>query len=482
MLIKGDYFIKNGPFRGSLESLRKFKCPSWFMDAKFGIWSHWGPQSVPMYGDWYARNMYIEGSDQYRYHCRKYGHPSKFGYKDIVNLWKAENFNAEELMELFVDAGAKYFVAQGMHHDNFDNFNSTYQPRFNSLAMGPQKDIVGEWQMAANKYGLPFGVTEHLGASYGWFGTSKDCDLNGMYKGVPYDGNENQVTDLYYQGNNGYDLWKNGWLTENEAFQRHWFLRVKDLIDKYKPDFLYSDSVLPFGQYGIDIVAHLYNTSAEKNGGENNAVYTQKDTNPDIFSVGILDIERSQEDKITDYYWQTDTSIGDWFYNVRDIYKPWNVIMETLVDIASKNGNLLLNVVQKPDGTIDDECRYTLEMLAKWMKINGEGIFETRPWRVSGEGTGGYKKTGGFDEQTVNWNPGDIRFTYKDSTIFAFLMRWPGETGIIRALPVTKEQVKEVTLLGVGNVEYTQTGAGLVVKLPKAEPSEFVSCLKISIL
>lgn len=481
MITEGDFSIASGPFQGTFESLRNFQCPEWFKDAKFGIWSHWGPQSVPMFGDWYARRMYEEGSDQYRYHCRKYGHPSNFGYKDIAALWKAENFDAEGLMKLFVAAGAKYFTAQAMHHDNFDNFNSTYQPRFNSVAMGPKRDIVGEWQAAAKKYNLPFGLTEHLGASYGWFGTSKDCDVNGKYRGIPYDGTLEDYEDLYYSSNNGYNLGTDGWLTQNEAFHKHWFLRIKDVIDKYKPDLLYSDSAVPFGKYGLDIVAHLYNTSAALNGGVNQAVYNQKDKNPEIFSIGILDIERSQEDKITEYYWQTDTSIGDWFYNVKDHYKPWNVILESIIDITSKNGNILLNVVQKPDGTLDEECEYTLKKLAEWMTINGEGIFGTRHWHKSGEGDGGFKKTGGFDEKAVTWQPGDVRYTIKGNTLYAFLMRWPGNMAILKSLPDVKGKVHAVSLLGFGEVKYTQNGAGLMVTLPDKMPSEFVNCLKITL-
>ena len=164
--------MKEGPFEPTWESLRGFECPDWFRDAKFGIWSHWGPQSVPMYGDWYARNMYIEGHDQYRYHWRVYGHPSRVGYKDILCRWKAENFEPEALMELFVAAGARYFVAQAVHHDNFDNWHSRHNP-WNAVEMGPKKNIVALWQAAAEKHQLPFGLTEHLGATYKWFATNK---------------------------------------------------------------------------------------------------------------------------------------------------------------------------------------------------------------------------------------------------------------------------------------------------------------------
>jgi alpha-L-fucosidase len=505
-----DFSIEGGPFEPTFASLRRFECPKWFTDAKFGIWSHWGPQSVPMFGDWYARGMYIEGSPQYLYHLRKYGHPSRFGYKDVPALWKAEAFDPAALMDKFVRAGAKYFVAQAMHHDNFDNFESAYQPRFNSTVMGPKRDILREWKKEAKKYGLPFGVTEHLGASYGWFGVAKGCDMAGPYRGVPYDGADPAFKDLYYENNNGHKLSEHGrydragWYTDYEPFHRHWFLRIKDLINKLEPDLLYSDGGLPFlrlqddnvhnygvhgaqvdeadkgAQYGLKIIAHLYNTSCRLN-GKNLAVYTQKDRNQQVFSMGILDIERSQEDRITPYYWQTDTSVGDWFYNVKDVYKPWHVIAETRVDIVSKNGNLLLNIPQKPDGTLDGECEYLLEQMAEWMAVNGEGIHGARHFRVSGEGNTGFqKKAGGFDEGTVSWQPDDVRYTAKDGIVYAFLMRRPPDNrAVLRELNDSREKAAKVLLLGGGELPFKQHGAALVVDLPDRLPSERLNCLKV---
>lgn len=504
--------IKSGPFEPTFESLRKFECPEWYKDAKFGIWSHWGPQSVPMFGDWYARNMYKEGHPQNLYHLKKYGHPSSFGYKDVAALWKAEKFDPTALMELFVRAGAKYFVAQAMHHDNFDNFDSKYQPRFNSVAMGPKRDILQEWKKEANKHGLYFGVTEHLGASYSWFGTAKGCDYMGTYRGIPYDGNDPDYCDLYYEGNNGYKLFERGkydragWYTAYEPFQMHWFLRIRDLIDKLQPDLLYSDGGLPFlrvpddmlhnypvhdaafdemqetAKYGLNIVAHLYNLSVARN-GTNKAIYNQKDRNSRVFSIGILDVERTREDKITPYYWQTDTSIGDWFYTVKDVYKPWNVIIETLVDIISKNGNLLLNIPQKPDGTIDIECEDTLNQVAKWMSVNGEGVYGTRHFRVSGEGNSNFIRTeGSFDEQAVAWQPDDVRYTCKGNAIYAFLMRRPFDNkSVLRELNSSREKVAAVQLLGGDKLPYKQHGAALVVDLPERLPSpDWVNCLRIT--
>jgi len=312
--------ILPGPFQPTWESLRTFQCPGWFRDAKFGIWSHWGPQSVPMYGDWYARHMYIEGHDQYRYHLRKYGHPSRFGYKDIVQRWQAENFDPDGLMALYVKAGARYFVAQAAHHDNFHNWNSS-QHRWNAVNFGPKKDILGLWQAAARRAGLPFGFSEHMGATFSWFVPNKRADKTGPFAGVPYDGNDPAYEDLYLP-NRGEKSFEDGvWYTANPWWHARWFGYVKELIDLYQPDLLYSDGGVPFGEYGLNAIAHLYNTSASRHGGVNRAVYTQKDKNTAVLSVGVYDIERSQAPGNFPFVWQTGTSVGDWFYNLRDVYK-----------------------------------------------------------------------------------------------------------------------------------------------------------------
>ena len=480
--------IKKGPFEPTFESLRTYECPEWFRDAKLGIWSHWGAQSVPMYGDWYARNMYYEGSEQYLYHIRHYGHPSKFGYKDLVQLWKAEKFDPDSLMDLYVDAGAKYFVAQAMHHDHFFNYDSKIH-RWNSVNMGPKKDIIGLWKSAAEKKGLPFGFSEHLGATSSWWKWNKGSDKEGAYKGVPYDGNDPAYEDLYLPNREHYDpnqkFWDlEPWFSPNKWWHQRWFDIMRELIDLYEPDFLYTDGGLPFGENmyeaGLNAVAHLYNTSAANHNGKNNAVYTQKDRQKEIYSVGVLDIERSQSPEIKPEPWQTDTCLGDWFYNVRSVYKKPGHVIEILVDIISKNGNLLLNVPQKPDGTIDDECTYTLEEMAKWIKVCKEGVFGTRPFRAAGEG---YSKVHieGFKEDAVDWTSSDFRFTTKGNTLYAFQMRWPEDNRAVIKSLTPAEKVKNVRLLGVGNVPFEQPYGTLVVKLPDKKPTEYVNCIAIEL-
>jgi alpha-L-fucosidase len=476
-----DRIIEKGPFEPTWESLRQYQCPQWFEDAKFGIWSHWGPQAVPMYGDWYARQMYIEGSDQYRYHVRKFGHPSQFGWKDVVQLWKAEKFDPEGLMDLFAQAGAKYFVAQAAHHDNFHNWNSSHH-RWNSVNMGPHKDIIALWQAAAKKRGLPFGFSEHMGATFTWYKPTKGADKTGLYVGVPYDGNDPAFEDLYLPNRDTGELSEGTWYTDDPRWQAKWYEFAKELVDRYQPDLLYSDGGVPFEQYGLDIIAHLYNTSAKLHGGVNQAVYNQKNRNANVYTVGILDIERSQLPGIFPHIWQTDTSVGDWFYNLRDVYKSPKQVAEMLVDIVSKNGNLLLNIPQRPDGTLDDECTYILKSLAGWFQANGEGIYGTRPWTVFGEGPSSVVIQG-FKEEAVPWTIEDFRFTQKDGSVYAFQMKWPeGGKTVIRSLAQgSVPAVKSVVALGfAAPLKFEQTPRGLAIDLPEQKPSEYAQCYKVS--
>ena len=473
-------------FQPTFESLREHDYPEWFQDAKFGIWSHWGPQSVPMCGDWYARNMYIQGSPQYNYHVRHYGHPSVFGYKDICAPWKAEKFDAEELMGLYHRAGARYFVAQAMHHDNFFNYDSKVN-RFNSVNIGPEKDICAQWKVAADKYGMPFGLTEHLGASFSWWYVNKGADSYGPFKGVPYDGNDPRYADFYHANQEHFQSEDFGkltqWLTGSKAFQKYWLDTMKELVDTFHPALLYSDSGLPFEEEGyeagLEAVSYLYNDSIARN-GSNQAVYTQKNRDFDVYRVGTLDIEKSQLPGVQPFPWQTDTCIGNWFYDAKQTYKRPDQIIEMLVDIISKNGVMLLNVLQRPDGTIDAEARYILEELEKWFAVCEEGVYGTRPFRVFGEGDTRVTIYG-FTEDKTEWNSSDFRFTKKGDTLYAFMMKAEGgQTMVIKSL-LPEEKVESVRLLGVGEVAFTQYEGVLVGKLPENLPTEYTNCLAVKL-
>jgi len=481
-------------FEPSFESLHQYTAPEWFKDAKFGIWSHWGPQSVPMFGDWYARNMYIQGTSQYEYHVRHYGHPSKFGYKDICALWKAEKFDPEALMEKYYKAGARYFMSQGTHHDHFFNYDSKVN-RMNSVNVGPKKDILALWKAAADKFGMPFGISEHLAASFSWWRVNKGSDSYGPYAGVPYDGNDPAYADFYHANQeHGVEDPHNcfPWYTGNREFQEYWLRCVNEMIERFQPELLYTDGSLPFGEHwegktsadtgdaayekGLQAVANLYNTSIAKH-GENKAVYLQKDRTPEIYSVGVLDIEKSQLPGIMPAPWHTDTCIGNWFYDVHSPYKRPEQIIEMLVDIISKNGVMLLNILQRPDGTIDEDADYILEKIGEWFDINSEAVYGTRPWRVFGEGDT-FVKIEGFKEEKTNWNRNDFRFVQKDGAVYAFMMgAAAGDTVVLRSF--AQDDVKSVELLGYGPVAFKKEYGVLVVQLPETLPSICANVLKV---
>ncbi len=473
--------IAKGPFQPTMESLTNFVCPEWFRDAKFGIWAHWGPQAVPMAGDWYAKHTYVQGHGQYKHHLQNYGHPFTNGWKDIIPLWRAEKWEPDRLMALYKKAGAKYFVSMGVHHDNFDLWNSKHH-RWNAVNMGPRRDVVGEWQRAAKKQGLRFGVSEHLGASYTWFQTSHGADATGPLAGVPYDGTDPKYEDLYHPKAAPDDK---GWYSTNPQWHQEWFSRIQDLVDSYKPDLLYTDGGIPFGETGRGLVAHFYNADLQRH-RRLEAVYTCKKIGSGEFVTGtcVQDMERGVLPGINPYPWQTDTSIGDWFYNSNWKFRPVSWTIHMLVDIVSKNGNLLLNIVQRPDGSLDPEVVESLEQLAAWMKVNGDAIYGTRPWQVYGEGP--VRSKGGHFKEDFAYTARDIRFTTKGKTLYAFALGGPDDGKLIiksLAKPVDGKgnRINRVTLLGhKGKLRFEQTGEALVVQLPSTKLSDIACALKIS--
>jgi alpha-L-fucosidase len=477
--------IQKGPFQATRESLKTYRAPEWFRDAKFGIWAHWGPQSAAEYGDWYARNMYMQGSRQYKYHVERYGHPSKFGFKDIIPTWKGAKFDPEHLMELYKTAGAKYFVSMGVHHDNFDLWNSRHT-RWNSVKMGPKMDIVGMFRKAALKQGLRFGVSDHLWISYKWFSVSHGSDKTGPLAGVPYDGTDPQYADLYHDVKEIYE--KLPWNDEGipDSWKRHWLLRIKDLVDQYQPDLLYSDGAIPFEEYGLNLVAHLYNQSAELHRGSVEAVYTSKRLEDCEAGTCVFDVERGLVDKVWPDPWQTDTCIGDWHYNREAHYKSPKTVIDMLVDIVSRNGNLLLNFPLPNNGELDAEELKILSEITKWMAVNGEAIYGTRPWKIFGESPGAQIRSGErFNERARKpFTADDVRFTTKGKALYAFVMGWPEKEALIRPLAtagtVGVDRVRNVELLGFkGKLKWTQDAAGLRVQMPPEKPCDHAIALKV---
>ncbi|HLO98569.1 MAG TPA: alpha-L-fucosidase, partial [Fimbriimonas sp.] len=454
--------------------LKQNTYPKWFTEGKLGIWAHWGPQAVPMEGDWYARQMYEEGSPKYKHHLENYGHPTKFGFKDIIPLWKAEKWDPDRLMKLYKEAGATYFVSMAAHHDNFDLWNSTHQ-RWNSVKMGPKRDVVGDWQKAAKKLGLRFGVSEHLGASWTWFQKSRGADQNGEFKGIAYDGTDPAFEDLYHPKALPGDT---GWYSTDPRWHNQWYKRVKDVVDLYKPDLLYSDGPLPFGPVGESLVAHFYNVTMR--GSQQQAVYACKQPSEGRWAQ---DVERGVLPDIQEHPWQIDTSIGDWYYNKNWKYRGAEWVVRMLVDVVSKNGNLLINVVQHPNGSLDPEAEKVLSDMAAWMKVNGESIYKTQPWLVYGEGPNRAK--GGAFREEFAYTANDVRFVQRGTgTVYATLMNKPSSSSVtitcLAKKPGDRGTITGVSVLGQkGKATWKQTELGLELTLPEGSYSHIGTVIKV---
>ncbi len=512
-----------GPFQPTWESLaQNYRCPEWFRDAKFGIWAHWSAQCVPEQGDWYARQMYIQGHPQYNHHLRTYGHPTKFGFMEIDNLWKAEHWEPEQLMDLYVRAGARYFVSLANHHDNFDNYSSKYHA-WNSVNVGPKRDIVGTWAKIARRRGLRFGVSNHSAHAWHWFQTAYDYDPTGELAGARYDAYTLTKEDgkgKWWEGLDPQELYTgrnlvmpdgittvaeaNRWHERNDRvwnedpppanpqFAEKWFLRCQDLIDQHRPDLIYFDNIgnLPLGQAGLDIAAHYYNASMAWHHGKLEAVLNVKGIREAWRPAVVEDYERGASNVIQPAPWQTDTCIGNWHYERRLFeqhrYKSVSQVVNMLLNVVSKNGNLLLSIPVRGDGTIDADEVTFLEGLAKWMSVNNEGIFGSRPWTVYGEGPA--RGGGGmFNENRVSYTAQDVRFTTKGNALYAYLLGWPGEKPVViktlaRNSPqVAGQKITGVALLGHhGNLQWSQDEQGLTVTMPARPPSEHAVALKVT--
>lgn len=474
-------------FEGTVESLRKYETADWFRNAKFGIYMHWGVYSVVEQGEWYPRKMYDKTKPEYKYHQEHYGHQSTFGYKDFIPMWKAENFNPDELVSLFKEAGAKYFSPCAVHHDNFDLWDSKHH-KYNAVNMGPEKDLIGMFKEATLKQGLRFGVTTHLSRSYSWLNTSKLSDEEGDYKGVPYDGNDPEWAGLYHEKHD--DIHPRAPENAPKAWRDLWALRIKDLIDNYDPDILYFDCAIPFrgednGKTGMDVIAHLYNNSMENHNGKQEAVMCIKERPwQGLYADGVatLDFERGKAPDIRKDAWQTDDSMGPWGYRKGAEYMSADATIDKLIDIVSKNGNMLLNVPIKADGTLDDETITILKDIGAWFKINGEGIYGTRPWYIFGEG-----KTNEIPHHIKEspYTSRDYRYTTKGHVLYAFILDWPGKKAPVfqHLAPGNTRlgKIQNVELLGhQGEISWEQKGDGLTVKLPKEKPCENAYALKIT--
>jgi len=471
------------------ELAAQWECPEWFKDAKLGLWLHWGPCSVPeVGGGWFALHMYQSknapafGAKAFPYFREKFGPQWKYGYKDVCNAWKAEKYDADAIAERFKEAGAKYIAIISSHHDHFDNWDSTYH-EWNSVKVGPKRDIVGELKKAADKHGLRFGLTCHDDRWPGFLGGSRRSEMvNGEKK--LYDGHLT-VEDgkgKWWEGLDPQNLYGGpGWTVEKRM--QHFVVRHEELLDKYEPDLFYYDkgNFSP-GLAGKKVAAYFYRKNLERN-GKIDAVMNLKSHKPGI----VRDMEKHvASTTIKDYYWQIDTTYGAWFWKTdREPEHSPETVIQMLVDVISKNGNLLLNVPQWPDGTFPEECEELLDELTAWMKVNSSAVYGTRYWEVYRDGPTSFRASNRARKKTDEQYASDeVRFVKKDKTLYAFLMNPQAGPLKMKALglkhAITKPgKVTAVSIVGGEAVEFSQNDEALELTVPEKRPSKFVTALKI---
>ena len=443
-----------------------YQFPQWFKDAKFGIFIHWGLFSVPSYGsEWYPLNMYTKDSHVYNHHIKTYGPHTEFGYKDFIPMFKAENFDADEWVDIIQASGAKYIVPVAEHHDGFALYDSEVNP-WNSVDMGPHKDFIQLLKDASEKKGLVFGLSSHR-LENDWF-------FNGGLE-FPSDVQDTTIT-MYGRRAPREDY--------NQEAAKAWLQHTYELVDKYQPELIWFDwtvnhpEVVP---YFNKFLAYYYNNALD---WRKQVVVNTKEGYPT--NVQVWDVERGKSGNLMQYPWQTDTSIGkrSWGYIDGEENKTPEQIVHDLVDIVSKNGNLLLNIGPKPDGTITEEQKSVLFAIGDWLKINGEGIYETSPWIKYGEGETEGTKGSFTDNQATQYTTEDIRFTTKGNDLYVTVLSWGDKDILVRSLdPETIADCKllAVSMLGSDEpIEWKETAQGLRLNFPKAKPCEYAYTFKLT--
>ncbi len=501
------------------EELRaQYECPKWFTEARFGIWAHWGAQTQPeLGGGWYARHMYQQyvgnqkwGENAYPYHNKTYGHPSEKGFKDVIHEWKAENLDTDALIKYIKGLGAKYFVILANHHDHFDNFNSTHHP-WNSVNVGPKRDIVAEFEKSSRKYGIPFGVSSHDDRYLNWWLTAFGADTSGAKKGVPYDGHMTKEDGLgkWWEGLDPADLYglppekrTPEWI---EEVKRNWMLRHKELAIKYDVDMLWFDGYgFPYNKYGEEVSRAFYNHSLRKHGKIMAVVAGKFHNEPST----VKDIERGGANEILPFPWQGTLTFGSWFYKKdREIRHNARTVIEMMTDMMSKNGNLLLNVELLPDGTVPADHRVILDDIGAWVNLNSEAIYAGKPWKVYGDNLNSYlkrleeeavgeadlealkkqAKSEHFNERTVESYPygsDEVRFTTKGDVLYIFVLN-PAEGAIkLPALGLNSEyapnKISSIRMIGSDDkIEFKQNADILLLKVPGNRANQYTSVFEV---
>jgi alpha-L-fucosidase len=470
--------MTNDIYRPTWNSLRDHRTPTWFQEAKFGIYTHWGVYAVPACGPnatWYPYNMYREGTEQHEYHVKTYGPPSRFGYKDFIPMFTAEKFDPDGWAELFKQAGAQFAGPVGEHHDGFCMWD-TQHSEWSAAKMGPKRDVVGELEKAIRKQGMRFVVALHHAANW-WFFPHWEKE---------YDTSDPQYAGLYgpphnLDGGVGKEFFEQD--KPSREFLDVWKAKTQEAIDKYRPDMLWFD----FGwervqeHYKREVLAYYYNR-AEEWGREVVLTYKWHHLVP---GAGVVDLELGRFDTLTYHDWITDTTVDDghgWGYVKDTAYKSLRTLIHYLIDNVSKNGYMLLNVGPKPNGEIPEEARKLLVGIGEWLEVNGEAIYGTTPWMTYGEGPTQMPKAGYFmEDQEVQYTAQDIRFTVKDDVLYAICLGWAGGQVTVHSLKTLyQSEISSVRMLGVdAELEWSLGEEGLKIKPPDEKPCEHAYVFKI---
>ena len=514
--VKLDLPIASGPYEPTWNSIEANYpgTPAWLRDSKFGIWVHFGPQAAGESGDWYARKLYVEGTSAYENHLKKYGHPSEVGYKEVLRDWNPAKFSPKALVDIYKDAGARFLIIQGVHHDQFDMWDSKYQA-WNSTRLGPKRDFLGEWEKALRAAGIRFGITFHHEYSWWWWQTAFQSDTQGDKAGVPYDGNLTLedgkgkwwegLDPRYLYGINlreyesvaeaANTLWSppksgifSGHLEFAKWYAKWWALRMMDAVDKYRPDFIYTDGTdqQPFSGSGTGtgykcdamqrVIADFYNRTLADRGEVDvfSIVKFRKTTNGTVNTCETGIPEGIKDDQA----WIAETPVGDWFYGPDFVYSS-DAVIRYLLEIVARDGSFGLSIPLRPDGSMDEACHEMLHEVGEWMRVNGDGIYGSSAWKVLGEGKDGKLNTlpggriGQWQADHVFYNT-DFRFTVgKDGTLYAWCMTVPkaGDKLTIVSLGTNKglfdKKIRSVELMGTEqSVDWKQNADGLEIVYP----------------
>ncbi len=514
--VKLDLPIASGPYEPTWNSIEANYpgTPAWLRDSKFGIWVHFGPQAAGESGDWYARKLYVEGTSAYENHLKKYGHPSEVGYKEVLRDWNPAKFSPKALVDIYKDAGARFLIIQGVHHDQFDMWDSKYQA-WNSTRLGPKRDFLGEWEKASRAAGIRFGITFHHEYSWWWWQTAFQGDTQGDKAGVPYDGNLTLedgkgkwwegLDPRYLYGINlreyesvaeaANTLWSppkrgifSGHLEFAKWYAKWWALRMMDAVDKYRPDFIYTDGTdqQPFSGSGTGtgykcdamqrVIADFYNRTLADRGEVDvfSIVKFRKTTNGTVNTCETGIPEGIKNDQA----WIAETPVGDWFYGPDFVYNS-DAVIRYLLEIVARDGSFGLSIPLRPDGLMDEACHEMLHKVGEWMRVNGDGIYGSSAWKVLGEGKDGKLNTlpggriGQWQADHVFYNT-DFRFTVgKDGMLYVWCMTVPkaGDKLTIASLGTNKglfdKKIRSVELMGTEqSVDWKQNADGLEIVYP----------------